>query len=100
VYSIFRVRSSHVLGNSPFGALLFGSVGVPLLSGRVIASRISVIVLLSLDQELMFAVEKKKERASRCGLSKLVGTGETEDVFAGGEATGPNDDDVAGLQGL
>src|SRR5829696_5626656 len=44
-YSSFNVLSNHVLGSKPFGALRLGKDGVPLLSGRVIASRISVIVL-------------------------------------------------------
>jgi len=38
----------------------------------------------------MFAVTGKKERASRGGLPGFVGAGQTEDIFAGGEATGPD----------
>ena len=41
-YSSFSVRSNHVLGKSIFGPLRLGRDGVPLLSGLVMASSISV----------------------------------------------------------
>src|SRR5215218_482220 len=47
-YSSFSVRSSHVEGSKPFGPVRLGRDGVPLLSGRAIASRISVKLRSSL----------------------------------------------------